>query len=793
MQKSWLQWSGIGLLWAGLVSPSALAETLTGAVLDADGQPVAGAVVEWVGSNRQALTDAAGRFSLEDLRGEEVELHIMAPRFVHQQLHVDLDEGPVTIRLRPTRIEVIEVVALPWHASTLESAQPVNVIAGDTLARQQSSTLGETLKNEVGVHTNYFGPVASSPVIRGLSGPRVLITQNGLDAGDVSRVGPDHLVTTETSTAEQVEVLRGPATLFYGSGAIGGVVNIVDGRVPTDNQLAGQWHLKHDNVADEKLVSASVTGGTGSWATHVDGFWRESNDYRIPVAAERETHDADHDHEHEHTDEVFDGRLDNSAYRAKGANVGASYLLDNGFVGVSVGRLERTYGIPGHSHESHDGEGDVDVYADLEQDRVQLISELSLDHAWFSALNTRLGYTDYRHSEIEEGVPLTTFANTSREVRAELFHHPVAEWRGAWSLQYKHQDFSAEGAEAFTPPSETESLALGWMEERHFGPVQVQLGARVERVELSADQVTVPMDDQPGLLAAYQVKQTFEPFSLSAGAVWDFTEGYNLGLSLSRAQRAPSAAELYSFGPHIGTSSYEIGALYDLHEEADGHFHAEVSPAAVELETSNNIDLTLRKFEGDVGFTLNAFYNQMDDFYYLSATGLEAEDDHADEHDHGEAEHEEEEALPVYHYTARDARLYGVEGQLVWQVASPWRLTLMSDYTRATLNGGEAMPRIPPLRLGAQLEYRLNGWRAELGAQHYFDQDRTANLETESDGYTLVDAQLSYDWEWAAQTMTFYVQGNNLTDTEARPHTSFLKDKAPLPARSLAVGLRSRF
>lgn len=684
----------------------------------------------------------------------------------------------------PAGLEVIEVVGLPWHASTLESAQPVSVLEGEALARRQASTLGETLSRQVGVHTNYFGPVASSPIIRGLSGPRVLITQNGLDAGDASRVGPDHLVTTEASTAEQIEVLRGPSTLFYGSGAIGGVVNIVDGRVPQETDVTGQWHLKHDDVADEDLVSGSVSGGLGSWAGHIDGFWRESNDYRIPVPAEA------HDEDHEHAEDEAHGetRLDNSAYRGKGLNLGTSYLLDNGFIGVSVGRLERTYGIPGHSHG--DLSEALDVYADLEQDRAQLHSELSFDHAWFSALNTRLGYTDYHHAEIENGEALTTFANESYEARAELFHQPVAQWRGAWSVQYKHQDFEAVGAEAFTPPAVTESLALAWMEERHFGPVLLQLGARAERVELQADRVTVPMEEDDSLLAVYSVDQTFEPFSLSAGAVWDFTPGYNLGLSVSRAQRAPSSAELYSFGPHIGTSSYEVGALYELHTESEGHFHAEISAADVELETSNNLDITLRKLSGDFGFTLNAFYNQMDDYSYLAATGLEAESGHADDHDH---DHGDEEGLPVYRYAIEDATLYGLEGQFSWQLAPAWQLLLIGDYTRAELDGGEPLPRIPPLRAGLELNYELEGWRASLGAERYFEQDRVADLETVTPGYTLVDAELGYDWELSRQTVTFYVQGRNLTDEEARPHTSFIKDKAPLPARSFAVGLRSQF
>lgn len=787
---------GIGVLASCLWVSQALAAELNGVVRDGQGQPVAGAIVEWVGTNRRAVADAEGRFVLEDLQGEEVELHVMAPNLAHRNLHVRLDDGPVAIRLVRTPIEVIEVTALPWHASSLESAQPVSVLGGEQLRRRQASTLGETLKGEVGVHTNYYGPVASSPVIRGLEGPRVMITQNGLAAGDVSRVGPDHLVATEASTAEQIEVLRGPSTLFYGSGAIGGVVNIVDGRVPRDNQTEGEWHIRHNDVADENLASGRLTGGTGNWAGHIDGFWRESNDYRIPGPAER--HDDHDDHGHE---EHGSRRLDDSAYEAKGGNIGGSYLLDNGFVGLSYGRLERVYGIPGHSHESHDhGDGEEeDVKADLVQDRWQLHSELSLGHNFFSALNTSLGYTEYTHSEIEFGEALTTFDSTSHEARVELFHHPIAGWHGAWSFQYKREDMEAEGLEAFTPPSLTETLALAWKEERHFGDVQLQLGARAERVELSADAVTLPREGEEGMLSVYSVDQVFEPFSLSAGTVWSFTPGYNASVALSYAQRAPSAAELYSFGPHIGTGTFDVGALFELHEDDHGHdhghghedFHFAINPASVELETSRNIDISLKKYEGDFGFILNAFFNQIDDFYYLTETGFTADDGH--DHDHGHDDHGDEGGLPVFIYTAQDAELYGFEGQFVWQATDPLKLTLMTDYTRASLRDGGDLPRIPPLRVGAQADYELGDWGAELSAHHYFKQDRVESFESESDRYTLVDAQINYQLQAGRQSLTFYLQGSNLTNVEARPHTSFIKDKAPLPARGFAVGIRSQF
>ena len=771
-------------------SHSAIAQ-VQGVVRDEQGQPIANASLDVVGSNLQIRTNAQGEFKLPPQSGGEVELHVKAPAFMHKTFHLTQSDKQVDLVLSSTAMEVVNVIGLPWHASNMESAQPVTVLGGDTLRDRQASTLGETLKNEVGVHSNYYGPVASSPIIRGLEGPRVLITQNGLDAGDASRVGPDHAVATEASTARQIEILRGPATLFYGSGAIGGVVNIVDDRVPQGLDTYGEWRLEQDSVANDKLVSASGNTGIGNMGLHLDGFWRDAEDYKIPGAAEVETHEEHEEEEHAEHDE---DRLANSATEAKGFNLGTSYILDDGYVGVSYGHLERQYGIPGHGHEGEE----VDVYADLKQDRVQFLSELSLDHQWFSALNTRFGFTDYEHSEIENGEIGTTFNNESQEARLDMFHHPIADWRGALSFHYKHADFSAIGEEAFTPPSDTSTLAIALIEERHFGDVLVQLGARIEEVTVSADNMRVDLnehqhedeeDHHEEELTVLSIEDDSTPFSASAGWVCDFTPGYNIAVSYTHAERSPSAAELFSFGPHLGSGLYEVGALLQVVEDEPGEFHFALQENDIEVETSNNIDLSLRKFEGDFGFILNAFYNSIDNYYYLADTGMTRESAHEDEHEASE-EHDHDSELPVFIYQARDANLYGFEGEFIWQLTAPFKLSLTSDYIRAQLDEGGDLPRIPPLRVGARGEYEIGNWRAELSSQHYFEQDQTATYETSTDGYTLIDAQVSY---LLNNDLKIYLKGHNLTDEYARVHASFLKDKAPLPARSFAVGISGNF
>lgn len=274
---------------------------------------------------------------------------------------------------------------------------------------------------------------------------------------------------------------------------------------------------------------------------------------------------------------------------------------------------------------------------------------------------------------------------------------------------------------------------------------------------------------------------------MSAGAVWDFAEGYNLGLSVSRSQRAPSASELLSFGPHIGTAAYEVGALFVLD---DDEFVLNTQP--IEMETANNLDITLRKFSGNTGFVLNAFYNQVDNYYYQQNTGLFAEDGHDHGDEHGD-EHDHSAELPVYLFAADDVTLHGLEAQYVWQLNEPFKLTLQGDYIRARLNGGGDLPRTPPLRFAAELAYEQDAISADLRATRYMKQDRTAALETATAGYTLLDASVSYRFNLGSQQLTAYLKGQNLTDEEVRVHTSFLKDKTLLPGRSMALGVRGSF
>ncbi|MDN3639328.1 TonB-dependent receptor [Simiduia curdlanivorans] len=788
------------LLAAAVALASLPAHALDGSVVDDRGSPIAGASIEIEGSKKFIVSDAQGRFSLAD---DVQEIHITAPGFSHRMVHLDdQTRATLVIALAKTVIEQVDVIGLPIHASAIESAIPVAVLSGEALRNQQAATLGDTLARVPGVNTNFHGNVASTPVVRGLSGPRVLITQNSLDVSDVSRVGPDHSVAAEVSTAQQVEILRGPATLFYGSGAIGGVVNVVDNRVPTDSETRGAVLLSRESVNNQNLASFNVTTGTDQFAFYGDGFWREADDYTVPAAPEQ-GHEAD-----QHSG---DFTVANSAEESSGYTLGSSYLMANGYVGLSYGRLDREYGIPGHSHGGHEEEAAEPerVYADLGQNRYQLLSELDVDLPWLRAIQARAAYTDYTHAEVEEGIVGTTFSNETSELRVDLFHQEWAHWKGGINFHYKRSEVAAEGEEAFTPPSTSETFAMALMEEKHFGDVLVQMGARIEQVTIAADNVLLPHlavhdhgspdtgEDSHADEATrvFAVEHDFTPVSFSLGAVWDFSPGYNLGIALSHAQRAPSASELLSFGPHIGTRSYEIGALFAVHEE-EGEAHFELSDSDVALETSNNVDLTFRKYEGDIGIILNAFYNQIDNYYYQSATGLYAEGghDHGDEHNHGDAaEDEHADELPVYLYSYADANFYGFEAQGIWQFSERWKATLFTDYVRAALTDGTDLPRTPPLRFGADLDYTGERLSANLNWTQYAEQSKTAPLETPTNGYDMLDASVTYHLPVGANTLALFLKAENITDTEARVHTSFIKDIAPMPGRNFSVGVRAIF
>lgn len=623
------------------------------------------------------------------------------------------------------KLDEVEVSALPIKQNADDVIAPVSVLAGAELDDAKAGTLGETVARQPGVQTTYFGPGVGRPVIRGLDGPRVGVLSNGASSGDVSTVSQDHAVSIEPFLADQIEVLKGPATLLYGSGAIGGVVNVVDGRIPDrlpDRPFSGRAELRGNDGANERTGMARVDMKAGDFALHADGTYRDTDDYDGPH-----------------------GTIANSFLTTKSGSVGGSWITDRGFIGLAVARFLDHYGNPAEPGDPAAGEPGVTLK--LAQTRYDLKGGLNLDTGVFEALRFNASHTDYAHTEFEGAAVGTVFLSQSNEGRLELVQSELAGWRGAFGLQFLRRDFQAIGEEAFVPQTLTRSYGLFAMEQREWDRFKLDLGARTDR------QTSDPADGP---------KRSFSPLSLSAGAAFKLAEGWHLNLNLDRAQRAPAEEELFAHGPHMATESFEVGL-----------------PSATK-ETSNQFELGLHFHSTFVDAKVSGYVNRFNDYIYLADTG------------------ETEDGLPLRQWSQADARFHGFEGEAVFKLSEGpsghYDLRVWGDTVRARLDDGGNLPRLAPARAGVDLKWSADAWRASVGAAHYFSQDRTAAFETTTDGFTLVNAHLSYTLDSGGTTSwEFFADGTNLSNQTARLSTSYIKDKAPLPGRAIAFGVRAFF
>lgn len=634
-------------------------------------------------------------------------------------------------------LDPLFVTARPSGSQSLEHiAQPITVLGRDRLIRKQRNTIGETVAQELGVTASDFGAGSSRPVIRGLGGPRVQVLQGGIGTMDAATVSADHQTTIDPFQAQQVEIIRGPATLLYGSGASGGLVNVVTGRIPEyvpDFEAA--LETNYDSASDGKMFGLRARGGIDSIALHFDGLKRSSNDY-----------------------ESAEGRVRNSFVDTTDFNVGMSWFGDRGFFGVSFGRYDSRYGIPLDPDDP-----DEDVVIDLSQDRYDFAGRLDRPVHGLRSIDLRAGYNRYTHTEFEEGDPETEFRNNEWEGRIELNHESIGPFTGTLGVQYRNRRLVAEGDEAFLPPSRLQSVGVFLFEDTDWRDWHFEAGARFEHQNISPDALS-------GL-----PEVNHDVYSLSAGALWAFTPGYDLGLTATRAQRAPAIEELLADGPHLATGTFEEGDV-NLDEE-----------------TSNNLDLSLRRTEGRLTWKLNVFVNYIEDFIFLQSLDEDGDglpDFVDDDRDPGGD-------LLLVAYRQSDALFYGTEAEAVYRVFDDargvldWRL--FGDWVRARRSGGEDLPRISPARLGSGLDYSRGPWRADVDVTNVFRQSDTAPLEDATSGYTLLNLGFSYSLKSGPATTTVFARGLNLLDEDARRHTSFLKDRAPLPGRSAFVGIRAEF
>jgi len=673
------------------------------------------------------------------------------------------------------QIEEILVSGSPINRDPFDLLQGSSILQDQELDRRLAGTIGETLTSLPGVNSNYFAPGASRPVIRGQGGPRVRMLVNGLGAFDASTASPDHAVAAETLTTEKVEVLRGPAALLYGSNAAGGVVNVIDRRLPRqapeggfNSEIMGTF----GTAANERAVSGAVDAAIGDHlVVHADGSYRNTDNLEIPGFAEserlraeeeEEEHDSDHDvdhdvdHENEGEEEEAFGILPNSDVENWTGNFGASYVDDRGYFGVSVGLIENEYGV-GDEH-GHDNDHDVDheneaefegeeeeegpIRIDMKQYRAEFGGAREFD-GFVRNAEFRLGYADYRHFEQAGDEIETRFDNEAWEGRLELEQRNLGPLEGAYGFQFRSRDFGSEGGEeAFIPPTETFQWGLFGLQKVEWDKIHLEYGGRIERqsVELSAS----------------SEERDFTAVSGSVGLAYHPNEDYLLGVNLSRTERAPIAEELFSNGPHFATGAFEIG------------------DSSLGTETGWTIESSVRKRAGRLTGSLSVFYTDYSGFIFLDPTG------------------EEEDELPVFVYTQLPADFYGGEAQLdflAWQEGQhSVSLDLTADLVRTSSSQGP-LPRIPPASLLGGIEYSHALFDARIEAKWFDDQTRIAEFETPTDGYTWINFHLTVrPLPNNPATLTF--KALNLTDKTARNHVSFRKDRVPMQGRDFQLTLR---
>ena len=664
-------------------------------------------------------------------------------------------------------LDEIVVTASPIVRERFEIVGGTSVLTGNDLTDAMQLSLGETLAAEPGISSSFFGPFASRPIIRGFDGERVRILFDGIGSIDASTISPDHQIGGDATNAERIEVLRGPATLLYGNAAIGGVVNIIDGRIPADvpeNGFAVSATAGYATNAKEGFVSGAADAAIGdNFIVHLDGSWRDNKDYRIKGFASEEAEE-----------EGIEGRVENSGGESTDITGGFAYLWDKGTFGVSVSHFDSQYGSPaGHAHhedehdhdedEDHDDDHDEDhdedheeegheeeelITIDLKQTRVDMKGEINDLGSFIESARMRFAYADYEHIELEgdEGGG-TVFSNEGWELRTEAIHAPIGAFTGAFGLQYRSREFSAIGDEAFVPPTDTDQVAGFLVENATFGRLAVEGGLRLEHTSIKSPTTAS--------------KRSFTAYALSAAASYEITDGTRAGLSVSVSERPPSAEELFSNGPHFSTNTFEVG------------------DPTLGKEDAVNLEFSLRHRSENFSGSIGAYSTWYDGFIYQRFTGAEQDE------------------LPEIIFTATDARFMGVEAEFAWQFMETDFFDATVDgsigYVRATdTTNDQPLPRISPMQYVLGVEASSDQWLGRVEIQGADDQGRVAPGEVRTGGYTFLNAKLAYTWDMEPN-IRFVIQGRNLTNKAARPHTSFIKDVAPLPGRDVRFYVKTTF
>lgn len=693
-------------------------------------------------------------------------LAALATEGAHRHAHGQSQTLPPIVVTAPSPLMTAATAIPPGGLIVVEDAfAPVTVLPEDEIQRLSAGTIGGLLAEKPGLSASSFAPGASRPVIRGLDNFRVRIQENGVGVHDLSDFGEDHAVAIDPLAAQKVEIVRGPATLRYGSQAIGGVVDVGNNRIPAmlpQRGIAFVGKSALTSVDRGHESAALLDAGGRNVALHVDAFERRAGDYAIPPG----------------------GRQANSGVNSRGHSVGASLVFDQGFVGASVTRLLSRYGIPGEEAAASGNN------IDLDQTRLQAKGEYRPDAQAITAVRFWFGATQYQHDErgTEDGVTgiLSTFRNRQQEGRVEIGHAPLASplgmWSGALGVQAGRQRIATQGeAEEFLLPAHSNSVAAYLFEELRLSEtLKFQAAGRIESAKRGGTAGIFPGDyvyagADPGLEAR---SRAFKPMSVSAGFLQRLPQGVVASLTGQYVERAPTAPELFSKGAHHASETFEIGNP-DLGKEK-----------------ARTVEFGLRRGSGDWRFDASAYYTKYSGFIYKALTGNTCG------HEFAACVAGAGEELTQVVHAQRDATFRGIE------IATQLDLFALGngafgvegqyDIVRATFADGSNVPRITPQRLGGGLFWRNENWLAKVGLLHAFAQNRVGDNETPTAGYDNLKAELSYTRRYrpvgfGPQELVLGISANNLLDDDMRNHVSFNKNEVLLPGRSIKGFATLRF
>jgi iron complex outermembrane receptor protein len=641
---------------------------------------------------------------------------------------------------------------------------PSKVLSGDELQNKLGNNLGATLSNELGVSATGFGAGASRPVIRGLEGARVQILENGLSVSDVSSISADHATANPLQSTRQIEILRGASALMYGSGSSGGLVNVINDRIATSlpGEPTGSVNTSYETVNQDKTASAVVDTSTGPIAFHIDTAISNANNYQIPGYAEQGGPNANWAISPGVPQNVpYSSKLPFSFNNENNLGLGASYIGDHGYTGVSLLRLNHDYGVP-----TADG-----GFINQSQNRYDLQHETRDPMDGFSAFKFSISNSHYMHNEFDNnGVPQTNWVNDATELRAVLDHQSWMGWKGSVGLQSSTAKLTAtdiaSGNADIVPQTVTNSNALFWVEQGNFGDFKNSLGLRYNYVTQNPNQASVYADSISTYSPPSLINRQFNLGSYSLGTIYEVTKGYGLAAAYTVSQRAPSAPELYAFGPHDATATYIVGN------------------SNLQIETSHNIELGIQKTSGLIQGKANIYQNQFSNYIYGFYTGNTASGDGYTNY-------------PVVASQQANATIKGVEGELTynWQ-QNGVGTRLFGDASQGTFNSGGNLPLQPAPRLGAEIAQQVNQWKMNATYIHAFEQTRLASFEIgPTPSYNLLNAGVSYTERINSISWTGYLRLTNLLNQDIRYATTpeTVRLYAPQPGRSAMIGVRAAF